>query len=69
MAHGPLVSILAVNRGMSYAVAMNMDNADTGITQKTEDHFRYYIWHIEVEVSKRCVVTQSVYVMQHYPSL
>ena len=30
------ISILAVNRRMSYAVAMNMDNADTSITWKNQ---------------------------------
>ena len=55
---------------MSSAVAMNVANTDTGIARKkNEDLFKYYIWHIEIEVSKRCVVTQSVYVMQPYPSL
>ena len=41
------ISILAVNRRMPYAVAMNVDNTDTGITWKNEDLFRYYIWHIK----------------------
>ena len=30
------ISILAVNRRMSYAVAMNMDNTDTGIAWKKQ---------------------------------
>ena len=28
-----------------------------------------YFWRTKMEVSKRCVVTQNVYVMQPYPSL
>ena len=62
------ISILAVNRRISYAVAMNMDNTDTGITWKkktkknkeNETLFRYYIRHIKMEVSKHCVVTHSM---------
>ena len=42
------ISILTVNRRMSYAVAMNVDNTHTGITwKKSEAVFRYYIWHIK----------------------
>ena len=37
--------------------------------ENTEALFRYYIWHIKMEVSKHCIVTQSVCVMQPYPSL
>ena len=36
--------------------------------ENTEDLFRYYSWHIKMKFSKRCVVNQSVYVMQHDPS-
>ena len=31
--------------------------------------FRYYNWHIKMEVSKHRIVTQSAYVMQPYHSL
>ena len=54
---------------MPYALSMKMDNADTSITRKNKNLFRYYFWRIKMEVSKRCVVTQSAYGMQPYPSL
>ena len=37
--------------------------------KKAEALFRYYISHIEMDVSKHCVETQSVCVMQPYSSL
>ena len=48
-------------------MAMNMDNTDTGSHEKTRDSLK--VLHLAYKNGKHCVVTQSVYVMQPYPSL
>ena len=51
-------------------MAMNMDNTDKKQNKKKKNEaLKYYIWLIKMELSKHGVVTQSVYVMQLYPSL
>ena len=51
---------------MSYAVAINMENKDAGITWKKKKKKKTMlssditIWHMKMEVLKHCVVNQSM---------